>query len=319
METPLLACAAPVSSLCASPELGLVAVGDTSGSVTLLDLSSGRVRASLATSGDPVLCVALAAPLRAALGAGGRAAKESSTVAVWDVDSGALRAEMKYKHLVTCLIFVPALHAAITGDGSFDQRSSTGRVVLWNPDTLEQHRKLQCAGAVTSLLYHQGLILSADRSRSICTWHPENGEKLQEFQVDSGQLPWCLSAANEGGIDKAGPGLWVLDKGALCLQRVQLQGELWLLLFARPCWPRTVSGLRPPGAVHRISAIGAGGGAGTPQRGAGALGLGGAAAAADGAARQRGERLGAEPGSRGAVGWREKRRSEQLALGISAL
>ncbi|CAJ1376989.1 unnamed protein product [Effrenium voratum] len=198
METPLLACAAPVSSLCASPELGLVAVGDTSGSVTLLDLSSGRVRASLATSGDPVLCVALAAPLRAALGAGGRAAKESSTVAVWDVDSGALRAEMKYKHLVTCLIFVPALHAAITGDGSFDQRSSTGRVVLWNPDTLEQHRKLQCAGAVTSLLYHQGLILSADRSRSICTWHPENGEKLQEFQVDSGQLPWCLSAANEG-------------------------------------------------------------------------------------------------------------------------
>lgn len=33
------------------------------------------------------------------------------------------------------------------------------QVVLWNPDTLEQHRKLQCAGAVTSLLYHQGALV----------------------------------------------------------------------------------------------------------------------------------------------------------------
>ncbi|CAK9038642.1 Probable serine/threonine-protein kinase PkwA [Durusdinium trenchii] len=194
----LLKTSSPITSLSASAELGRR--GDT-----------GRRRDDVATIGgnsppgserqrlllpDPVLAVALAPPLRALLAAGGKAVTESSTVAVWDVDSGTLRAEMKYKHLVTSLAFAPALRVAITGDGSFDQKNTTGRVVLWNPDTLEQHQRLQCSGAVTCVrLTPDGLILSADRSRCICKWHPESGEKLQEIQVDHG-LPWCL-AVNE--------------------------------------------------------------------------------------------------------------------------
>lgn len=184
----------------------LLALGDTSGSVHLLELDSGAVRRVLQLP-DPVLCVALAPQLRALLAAGGRATTESSTVAVWDVDSGALRAEMKYKHLVpwcrrqimatevTSLTFSPHLRVAITGDGSFDQRSTTGRVVLWNPDSLEQHRKLFCAGAVTCVVCSDGFVLSADRSRCICKWNAETGEQMEVFQVERG-LPWCL-AINE--------------------------------------------------------------------------------------------------------------------------
>lgn len=191
--TSLLKTSSPITSLSASPELGLLLLGDTSGSVILLDLNTGCERQKLQLA-DPVLAVALAHPIRALLAAGGRAVTESSTVAVWDVDSGTLRAEMKYKHLVTSLTFSPSLRVAITGDGSFDQKNTTGRVVLWNPDTLEQHRKLPCAGAVTCVICTpDGFILSADRSRNICKWYPESGEKLQEIPVEQG-LPWCLAA-----------------------------------------------------------------------------------------------------------------------------
>ncbi|CAE7355811.1 unnamed protein product, partial [Symbiodinium sp. KB8] len=169
-----------------SEELGLVVVGDTSGTATLVDLASGAVRRKL-SSEDPILSVATAAPLRAVLGAGGRAVRESSTVAVWDADTGELRAEMQYKKLVTCLIFVPELRAAITGDGAFSQEKPQGRIVLWNPDSLEQHLKLNCASTVTSVAWSGAdkVLISADRSHCICLWQPESGAKLQEIRTDA--------------------------------------------------------------------------------------------------------------------------------------
>eukprot|EP00439_Symbiodinium_sp_Y106_P057455 s2102_g8.t1 len=192
--TPVLRATAAVSSLSTSPELGLVVVGDTSGTATLVDLASGAVRRKL-SSEDPILSVATAPPLRAVLGAGGRAVRESSTVAVWDADTGELRAEMKYKKLVTCLIFVPELRAAITGDGAFSQENPQGRIVLWNPDSLEQHLKLNCASTVTSVAWSGAdkVLISADRSHCICLWQPESGAKLQEIRTDAAYVAWLIA------------------------------------------------------------------------------------------------------------------------------
>ncbi|CAE7533307.1 pkwA [Symbiodinium pilosum] len=139
--------------------------------------------------------VTAAAPLRAVLGAGGRAVKESSTVAVWDSDTGELRAQMKYKNLVTCLIFVPELRVAVTGDGSFSQSKPQGRVVLWNPDSLEQHLKLTCLSTVTCVAWSAAdqVLISSDRSHCICLWQPESGAKLQEIRTDAAYIPWQIA------------------------------------------------------------------------------------------------------------------------------
>ncbi|CAE7029665.1 unnamed protein product [Symbiodinium natans] len=182
----------PVSSL--SAELGLVVIGDTSGAATLVDLGSGAVRRKL-SSEDPILAVAVAAPLRAVLGAGGRAVRESSTVAVWDSDTGELRAQMQYKKLVTCMIFVPELRSAVTGDGSFSQEKPQGRIVLWNPDSLEQHLKLNCASTITCVAWSAAdkVLVSTDRSHCVCIWQPDSGAKLQEIRTDAAYIPWHIA------------------------------------------------------------------------------------------------------------------------------
>ncbi|CAE7237657.1 unnamed protein product [Symbiodinium sp. CCMP2592] len=124
-----------------------------------------------------------------------RVSLEYEVVAVWDADTGELRAEMKYKKLVTCLIFVPELRAAITGDGAFSQEKPQGRIVLWNPDSLEQHLKLNCASTVTSVAWSGAdkVLISADRSHCICLWQPESGAKLQEIRTDAAYVAWLIA------------------------------------------------------------------------------------------------------------------------------
>merc|ERR1719203_1785195 len=118
--------------------------------------------------------------------------KELSRVTVWDLDSGAKRTEMNYGNFLCAVIYVPELHAIISGDGDFMKDKQTGLVVVWNIDTLEQHKKLRCSAAVTSVAYaaEQRAILSADRSNVVCIWDAESGEKRIEVMFDV--LPWKL-------------------------------------------------------------------------------------------------------------------------------
>merc|ERR1719384_2706166 len=123
--------------------------------------------------------------------------KDVSKVTVWDLDSGEKRTEMNYANFITAVVFVPELHAIISGDGNFMKDQHTGQVVVWNIDSLEQHQKLKTSAVVCSVAFlsEQRAILSCDRSNSLIFWDANSGEKRILVKFDT--LPWCLALAPE--------------------------------------------------------------------------------------------------------------------------
>lgn len=198
---PIYQCKGPVTSLCATPELGAFAVGDSSGGLYLIDMESHAVRYELRHGSDkePVLAVAFAPELRALFSAQSSFEKDSFKVIVWDADSGAVRAEMNYKKYITTLIYVPELRAMVSGDANVTGEGQTGNVVMWNPHSLEVYQKMPCKGAVTSVTWAvaRRLLISSDRSRCIRFWQPDSGEVLSE--IETSQVPWCLSMPSDPG------------------------------------------------------------------------------------------------------------------------
>merc|ERR1712054_499377 len=168
-------------------------VGDTTGGMFLIDMESHAVRYELRSGKDPVLAVTWAPELRALFSAQSSFADDTFKVIVWDADSGAIRAEMNYKNYITALIYAPQLRNIVSGDAAIHGDKQTGKVVMWNPHSLEVHRKLPCGGPVTALAWiaATGVLMSSDRSRCIRCWRGESGELLSEIQTP--QIPWCLA------------------------------------------------------------------------------------------------------------------------------
>ena len=61
-------------------------------------------------------------------------------------------------------------HSSIPPWYSYEQFPAHLQVVLWNPDTLEQHRKLQCAGAVTCVILSNDGGLTLNQKIRIHPW-----------------------------------------------------------------------------------------------------------------------------------------------------
>eukprot|EP00930_Biecheleria_cincta_P001537 TRINITY_DN102673_c0_g1_i1.p1 TRINITY_DN102673_c0_g1~~TRINITY_DN102673_c0_g1_i1.p1 ORF type:complete len:325 (+),score=40.25 TRINITY_DN102673_c0_g1_i1:184-1158(+) len=199
-------CSCPVASICVAPELGVLAAGDSAGSLHLLDSASGQRRCELSRSKDPMLTVDYAHDVRAFVSASGSVAREVCAVTVWDADSGDIRAEMNYQYFVTALTYAAELRAVITGAGSFSQDKLIGQVVVWNIDSLEQHRKFRCTAPVTSVIWNPSrrAIICGDRSQCIRIWSAESGEMMTE--ISSSLLPWRFALPLQASYSLGGGG-----------------------------------------------------------------------------------------------------------------
>ena len=73
---------------------------------------------------------------------------------------------------------------------SYEQFPATLQAVLWNPDTLEQHRKLQCAGAVTCVILSNDGGLTLNQKTLICYMFLARNEGRPRAKYRSRQF-WC--------------------------------------------------------------------------------------------------------------------------------
>ena len=94
-------------------------------------------------------------------------------------------------------------HSSIPPWYSYEQFPAHLQVVLWNPDTLEQHRKLQCAGAVTCVILSNDGGLTLNQKMRIHPWRltagtweygPPPGKGKSSSQSHHFQIPAVKSS-----------------------------------------------------------------------------------------------------------------------------
>jgi WD40 repeat protein len=164
----------PFLTVAVSPDDGWAAVGDLTGRVLCVDLSTGRRLSELAghKGGVRHLDMSPAGELLASVG-------DDSAAFIWTVVTRTLRTSLDHEgNPVRAVKFSPMGDWVVTGD-------SVGTIRFWTAETgLLEHRLQTPYGEIASLCFDQsgGLLATAHLSGTVCVW----------------QITWTIDASATG-------------------------------------------------------------------------------------------------------------------------